>query len=86
AMKQCAHCGSKGTPQWRRGPDGAGTLCNACGVKWKHGKLALPRKNEEIELALGCRSRTRNATYGGEKISRLLQGKKSQTLHTLYSL
>ncbi|KAI8991150.1 hypothetical protein BDF20DRAFT_843019 [Mycotypha africana] len=24
---------------WRRGPQGAGTLCNACGVKWKHGKI-----------------------------------------------
>lgn len=24
---------------WRRGPGGAGTLCNACGVKWKHGKI-----------------------------------------------
>jgi hypothetical protein len=24
---------------WRRGPEGAGTLCNACGVKWKHGKI-----------------------------------------------
>lgn len=40
SSKQCAHCGIKGTPQWRRGPDGAGTLCNACGVKWKHGKLS----------------------------------------------
>lgn len=51
AMKQCAHCGSKGTPQWRRGPDGAGTLCNACGVKWKHGKLSISRKvNEEIDV------------------------------------
>lgn len=24
---------------WRRGPKGAGTLCNACGVKWKNGKI-----------------------------------------------
>lgn len=43
-MKRCLNCGSTGTPQWRRGPEGAGTLCNACGVKWKHGKLALPKK------------------------------------------
>jgi hypothetical protein len=26
---------------WRRGPEGAGTLCNACGVKWKHGKILI---------------------------------------------
>jgi hypothetical protein len=43
-MKRCLNCGSTGTPQWRRGPEGAGTLCNACGVKWKHGKLVLPKK------------------------------------------
>lgn len=51
ANKQCAHCGSKGTPQWRRGPDGAGTLCNACGVKWKHGKLILSKSSssESVE-------------------------------------
>ncbi|ORX57541.1 hypothetical protein DM01DRAFT_313597 [Hesseltinella vesiculosa] len=37
--RKCAYCGSKTTPMWRRGPEGAGTLCNACGVKWKHGKI-----------------------------------------------
>ncbi|CAO3643700.1 unnamed protein product [Cunninghamella blakesleeana] len=37
--KKCLYCGSKSTPMWRRGPKGAGTLCNACGVKWKHGKI-----------------------------------------------
>ncbi|KAG0165720.1 hypothetical protein DFQ28_008130 [Apophysomyces sp. BC1034] len=39
ALKKCLYCGSKSTPMWRRGPQGAGTLCNACGVKWKHGKI-----------------------------------------------
>ncbi|CAG8496653.1 9524_t:CDS:2 [Paraglomus occultum] len=39
--KRCAYCGSKTTPMWRRGPDGAGTLCNACGVKWKQGKIIV---------------------------------------------
>ncbi|KAI9475388.1 MAG: hypothetical protein EXX96DRAFT_539989 [Benjaminiella poitrasii] len=38
-VKKCLYCGSKSTPMWRRGPQGAGTLCNACGVKWKHGKI-----------------------------------------------
>ncbi|KAK9712817.1 hypothetical protein K7432_006889 [Basidiobolus ranarum] len=37
--KKCAYCSCKSTPMWRRGPAGAGTLCNACGVKWKHGKI-----------------------------------------------
>ncbi len=42
--------------------------------------------NKQIKLLLGCRSGTRNATYGGEKISRLMQGKKNLILKTLYSL
>ncbi|RKP23019.1 hypothetical protein SYNPS1DRAFT_31287 [Syncephalis pseudoplumigaleata] len=37
--KKCMYCNCKNTPMWRRGPQGAGTLCNACGVKWKHGKI-----------------------------------------------
>lgn len=37
--RECLYCGRKTTPMWRRGPDGPGTLCNACGVKWRHGKI-----------------------------------------------
>lgn len=29
---ECAHCGSNETPEWRRGPDGERSLCNACGL------------------------------------------------------
>lgn len=28
----CTHCGSSLTPEWRRGPDGDKSLCNACGL------------------------------------------------------
>lgn len=28
----CIHCGSRDTPEWRKGPDGFRTLCNACGL------------------------------------------------------
>ncbi|ORZ13297.1 hypothetical protein BCR42DRAFT_439720 [Absidia repens] len=37
--RQCFYCGVTETPMWRRGPEGGGTLCNACGVKWKNGKI-----------------------------------------------
>ncbi|CAO3600382.1 unnamed protein product [Absidia cylindrospora] len=37
--RKCIYCNVTSTPMWRRGPEGAGTLCNACGVKWKHGKI-----------------------------------------------
>ncbi|KAK9471558.1 uncharacterized protein V1510DRAFT_419611 [Dipodascopsis tothii] len=34
---RCHQCGISETPEWRRGPDGARTLCNACGLH--HAKL-----------------------------------------------
>ncbi|CAG9467481.1 unnamed protein product [Pedinophyceae sp. YPF-701] len=33
----CHNCGATSTPQWRCGPDGPRTLCNACGVRFKKG-------------------------------------------------
>ncbi|KAM0848270.1 hypothetical protein ACQ4PT_054498 [Festuca glaucescens] len=33
----CSHCGAMETPQWRAGPDGPGTLCNACGIRYRMG-------------------------------------------------
>ncbi|KAG0224623.1 hypothetical protein BGW41_005031 [Actinomortierella wolfii] len=39
SIKRCVYCGCTTTPMWRRGPAGPSTLCNACGVKWKNGKI-----------------------------------------------
>ncbi|XP_020592563.1 GATA transcription factor 6-like [Phalaenopsis equestris] len=39
AERRCTHCGVHKTPQWRAGPQGAKTLCNACGVRYKSGRL-----------------------------------------------
>lgn len=32
--KECAMCGTKNTPEWRRGPSGNRDLCNSCGLRW----------------------------------------------------
>ncbi|XP_051118035.1 GATA transcription factor 1-like [Andrographis paniculata] len=37
--RRCWHCQTDHTPQWRAGPMGAKTLCNACGVRYKSGRL-----------------------------------------------
>lgn len=37
--KRCAHCQAVKTPQWRNGPMGRKTLCNACGVRYRSGRL-----------------------------------------------
>ena len=39
---QCANCATTKTPLWRNGPAGPKTLCNACGVRFKLGKLPPP--------------------------------------------
>lgn len=33
SSRRCHACNIKETPEWRRGPDGAGTLCDACGIR-----------------------------------------------------
>ena len=38
----CRNCGTHHTPQWRCGPEGPRSLCNACGVRYKKG---LPLNN-----------------------------------------
>ncbi|KAK3118062.1 hypothetical protein QOZ80_9BG0693700 [Eleusine coracana subsp. coracana] len=34
-QRACTHCSNTETPQWRAGPRGPGTLCNACGIRYK---------------------------------------------------
>lgn len=44
---KCHSCNIRETPEWRRGPDGARTLCNACGLHY----AKLMRKRDK---ALGA--------------------------------
>ncbi|KAM7278031.1 hypothetical protein ACFE04_005165 [Oxalis oulophora] len=37
--RKCTHCETTKTPQWREGPMGPKTLCNACGVRYRSGRL-----------------------------------------------
>nr|KYP36611.1 GATA transcription factor 11 [Cajanus cajan] len=39
SKRRCSHCNVKETPQWRVGPLGRNTLCNACGMRYKSGRL-----------------------------------------------
>ncbi|KAI7859050.1 hypothetical protein BDC45DRAFT_496752 [Circinella umbellata] len=31
----CTSCGTTDSPEWRKGPQGPKTFCNACGIKWR---------------------------------------------------
>lgn len=46
----CQRCGATDTPEWRRGPDGLRTLCNACGLF--HAKLVKRDGPEKAAIAL----------------------------------
>eukprot|EP00803_Ostreobium_quekettii_P003558 evm.model.scf_2626EXC.2 EVM.evm.TU.scf_2626EXC.2 scf_2626EXC:6385-7949(-) len=39
--RRCGYCGARSTVQWRSGPKEVPILCNACGVKYRKGKLQL---------------------------------------------
>ncbi|CAO1623895.1 unnamed protein product [Sympodiomycopsis kandeliae] len=34
ADKRCTSCGTSNSPEWRKGPTGQKTLCNACGLRY----------------------------------------------------
>ncbi|KAJ1920463.1 white collar 2 type of transcription factor [Mycoemilia scoparia] len=41
----CSDCRTRESPEWRKGPLGPKTLCNACGLRWA-------KKNKKPELSL----------------------------------
>ncbi|KAL9546814.1 hypothetical protein MBANPS3_006485 [Mucor bainieri] len=50
---RCHSCNTTDTPEWRRGPDGARTLCNACGLHYskllRKGSLTVQTHNYMLE-------------------------------------
>ncbi|KAG2482200.1 hypothetical protein HYH03_018846 [Edaphochlamys debaryana] len=42
--RTCVECGATSTPQWREGPAGPKTLCNACGVRYVRSMKAAGQK------------------------------------------
>lgn len=48
AQRTCINCGTTKTPLWRRSPLGPKTLCNACGVRMKKGRLIFNEQTREF--------------------------------------
>ncbi|XP_050384990.1 GATA transcription factor 8-like [Argentina anserina] len=75
AVRKCLHCEITKTPQWRAGPMGPKTLCNACGVRYKSGRLFpeyRPAASPTFVPALHSNSHKKvieMRTKGGEMVS-----------------
>ncbi|KAG0213730.1 hypothetical protein BGX28_003674 [Mortierella sp. GBA30] len=65
SQKRCGYCGCTSTPMWRRGPHGPSTLCNACGVKWKHGKIMQDSKDATAQISSGSASASSSKAGSG---------------------
>ncbi|KAK8032957.1 hypothetical protein PG991_002355 [Apiospora marii] len=53
---RCHSCNRIDTPEWRRGPDGARTLCNACGLHY----AKLERKRQMEQRAIRPKASSEN--------------------------
>eukprot|EP00158_Paraphelidium_tribonemae_P007989 Partr_v1_DN28426_c0_g1_i1_m41577 putative sequence-specific DNA binding len=58
-IQRCHSCNCTETPEWRRGPDGARTLCNACGLHYA--KLLKRSRQSEMDLASKAPSKATNS-------------------------
>ncbi|CAL9110357.1 unnamed protein product [Musa acuminata var. zebrina] len=45
-IKRCADCRTTTTPLWRAGPSGPKSLCNACGIRYRKSRRAVPVSKE----------------------------------------
>ncbi|CAA7267053.1 unnamed protein product [Cyclocybe aegerita] len=77
---KCHSCNIRETPEWRRGPDGARTLCNACGLHYaklmrKRDKANANGEAPHIDLET-LRASARAADIA-EKASRAKQGSRA---------
>lgn len=66
-VMHCRECGTSETPEWRRGPDGARTLCNACGLY--HAKVAKKRGETEATKLLKERRASKGSITSSEPTS-----------------
>ncbi|EGO25060.1 GATA-4/5/6 transcription factor [Serpula lacrymans var. lacrymans S7.9] len=71
---KCHSCNIRETPEWRRGPDGARTLCNACGLHY----AKLVRKRDKAIGADGQAARIDMETLRASARASELAGDKSR--------
>ncbi|KAI8807998.1 hypothetical protein BJ742DRAFT_295843 [Cladochytrium replicatum] len=61
----CVMCGTKESPEWRRGPRGPKTLCNACGLRYSRQQ----RRAEAGLAGLGSSERSQSESSSARRLS-----------------
>nr|GMD44213.1 GATA transcription factor 12-like [Ipomoea batatas] len=82
--RRCLHCDTDKTPQWRTGPMGPKTLCNACGVRYKSGRLVpeyRPASSPTFVLAKHSNSHRKVLEIRRQKELLRAQHQQPQFLH-----
>ena len=54
----CADCGTLDSPEWRKGPKGPKTLCNACGLRWAKKEKKRSGDDSKTESPMGAMGMT----------------------------
>uniref|UniRef100_A0A6T6LUB3 GATA-type domain-containing protein n=1 Tax=Rhodosorus marinus TaxID=101924 RepID=A0A6T6LUB3_9RHOD len=81
--RKCTVCARTETPLWRAGPHGPKTLCNACGVRWKKGKLSgYPPPAESIRVTKKIDKKQNRKPVNGlsEELARKLMKQRFEVL------
>lgn len=82
--RRCLHCATDKTPQWRTGPMGPKTLCNACGVRYKSGRLVpeyRPAASPTFVLTKHSNSHRKVLELRRQKEMQRVQQQQQQFLH-----
>ncbi|WOG81407.1 hypothetical protein DCAR_0100554 [Daucus carota subsp. sativus] len=82
--RKCLHCLTDKTPQWRTGPMGPKTLCNACGVRYKSGRLVpeyRPAASPTFVLAKHSNSHRKVLELRRQKEMQRAQHHQQQFIH-----
>ncbi|KAJ3207986.1 blue light receptor [Dinochytrium kinnereticum] len=66
AAKKCEHCHTFESPEWRRGPTGPKTLCNACGLRYARNIAKLDSVAHGILAASAASSLASSGGVGGK--------------------
>ncbi|PWN31350.1 uncharacterized protein FA14DRAFT_162766 [Meira miltonrushii] len=64
AEQSCVSCSAEETPEWRKGPSGSRTLCNACGLLY-----AKECRKRDLDLQAHGKLRRGSQTGGGDDMT-----------------